>query len=368
MQSVDPAKAIAVLKGVKGTFLVELGYDLRKLVDQNSPNGSECTLTSPRFEIQMADGNSFFIPCQLPTADESSSAFWRRLRWAAVDPAQPPVMACPMPVSKNATCNVPISCASPSGCGLDKRMQNVRIVQDVGPDSDGAAQFGLSVFDNIDVNGRLKGTGPGPRNGDEDEGQGRDNDGREFYHLDSPSHPEQGKIEFFVANLAGAHTRVLPLALRPYLADWTSDGAGIAYLSQGSAPGTDYFLGTALRIAKRDGSGDRELFSLPEGGLSDLVVVEKRLDRVDRDRKKTRNPDLDKEYELLVRCKAELEANTPLRNLEFDGEDEFFGLVDGFERELGYFSLSELQAFRGRFGLGIERDLYFEPRRLSALT
>src|SRR5665213_3177516 len=56
--------------------------------------------------------------------------------------------------------------------------------------------------------------------------------------------------------------------------------------------------------------------------LSDLVVVEKRLDRVDRDRKKTRNPDLDKEYELLVRCKEALDSNTPLRNLEFDGEDE----------------------------------------------
>jgi ribosome-binding ATPase len=56
--------------------------------------------------------------------------------------------------------------------------------------------------------------------------------------------------------------------------------------------------------------------------LSDLVVVEKRLDRVDRDRKKTRNPELDKEYELLIRCKEALEANTPLRNLEFDGQDE----------------------------------------------
>jgi ribosome-binding ATPase len=56
--------------------------------------------------------------------------------------------------------------------------------------------------------------------------------------------------------------------------------------------------------------------------LSDLVVVEKRLDRVDRDRKKTRNPELDKEYELLIRCKEALEANTPLRNLEFAAEDE----------------------------------------------
>src|SRR4051812_19033647 len=49
VQSADPGQAIAVLKGVKGTFLVELGYDLRKFGDQNAPNGSECTLTSPRF-------------------------------------------------------------------------------------------------------------------------------------------------------------------------------------------------------------------------------------------------------------------------------------------------------------------------------
>src|SRR5579872_5985693 len=56
--------------------------------------------------------------------------------------------------------------------------------------------------------------------------------------------------------------------------------------------------------------------------LSDLVVVEKRLDRVDKDRKKVKNPELDKEYELLVRCKEALEANTPLRNLTFESEDE----------------------------------------------
>ena len=43
---------------------------------------------------------------------------------------------------------------------------------------------------------------------------------------------------------------------------------------------------------------------------------------------------------------------------EFDGKDIFFGLVDGFELEWGTFSLSELQSVTGRFGLGIERDLY----------
>src|SRR5579884_3805411 len=42
--------------------------------------------------------------------------------------------------------------------------------------------------------------------------------------------------------------------------------------------------------------------------LSDLVVVEKRMERVDKDRKKVRNPDLDAEFELLTRCRAALEA------------------------------------------------------------
>src|SRR3990170_947200 len=50
---------------------------------------------------------------------------------------------------------------------------------------------------------------------------------------------------------------------------------------------------------------------------------------------------------------------------EFDGKDTFFGWVVGFEKELGYFSLTELENVKGPFGLGIERDMYFEPRRLS---
>jgi hypothetical protein len=42
--------------------------------------------------------------------------------------------------------------------------------------------------------------------------------------------------------------------------------------------------------------------------------------------------------------------------------DYLYGIVKGFEVEAGSFSLSELQAIKGRFGLGIERDLHFEPR------
>ena len=52
---------------------------------------------------------------------------------------------------------------------------------------------------------------------------------------------------------------------------------------------------------------------------------------------------------------------------EFDGEDMFFGLVVGHVAEFGYFSLSELKKFKNRFGLGIERDLYFTPMTLREI-
>src|SRR5262249_30637775 len=56
--------------------------------------------------------------------------------------------------------------------------------------------------------------------------------------------------------------------------------------------------------------------------LSDLVVVEKRLERLDKDRKKIKNPELDLEFDLLQRCKTALEDNRPLRQLELDPADE----------------------------------------------
>lgn len=53
---------------------------------------------------------------------------------------------------------------------------------------------------------------------------------------------------------------------------------------------------------------------------------------------------------------------------ESDGDDfRFFGYVVGFEREWGYFVLSELATTRGPRGLPIERDLYFEPKAFSEL-
>ena len=53
---------------------------------------------------------------------------------------------------------------------------------------------------------------------------------------------------------------------------------------------------------------------------------------------------------------------------EFDGEDTFFGLVDGHCKELGYFSLAELEEVTGPMGLPIERDLHFKPTTLQEIA
>ncbi|MBN8733853.1 MAG: redox-regulated ATPase YchF [Acidobacteria bacterium] len=56
--------------------------------------------------------------------------------------------------------------------------------------------------------------------------------------------------------------------------------------------------------------------------LSDLMVVEKRMERLDKDRKKIKSPELDHEFALLERCKAMLEDNQALRQMELDADDE----------------------------------------------
>lgn len=51
---------------------------------------------------------------------------------------------------------------------------------------------------------------------------------------------------------------------------------------------------------------------------------------------------------------------------EYDPKERlFFGLVCGHESELGYFSLDELEAYKGPLNLGIERDLYFGEKTLA---
>jgi len=45
-----------------------------------------------------------------------------------------------------------------------------------------------------------------------------------------------------------------------------------------------------------------------------------------------------------------------------------YGMVDGLVKDVGSFSMQELVEFQGRFGLPIERDLYFDPCPLKDLT
>jgi GTP-binding protein YchF len=55
--------------------------------------------------------------------------------------------------------------------------------------------------------------------------------------------------------------------------------------------------------------------------LADLGVVERRLERIDKDLKKARTADLEKERDLVQRCKIALEQGTPLRALQLTGDD-----------------------------------------------
>src|SRR5664280_1533631 len=56
--------------------------------------------------------------------------------------------------------------------------------------------------------------------------------------------------------------------------------------------------------------------------LSDLVVVEKRLERLEKDRKKIKDPGLDHEFEILTRAKAFIEEGKPLRDMDLNTEEE----------------------------------------------
>jgi GTP-binding protein YchF len=55
--------------------------------------------------------------------------------------------------------------------------------------------------------------------------------------------------------------------------------------------------------------------------LADLGVVERRLERLERDLKKGPSPDLRKEQDVLLRCRTALEDGRPLRALELPAED-----------------------------------------------
>ena len=55
--------------------------------------------------------------------------------------------------------------------------------------------------------------------------------------------------------------------------------------------------------------------------LADLGVAERRLERIEKDLKKARSAELEKERDLVQRCKQALEEGKPLRTLQLTGDD-----------------------------------------------
>lgn len=62
--------------------------------------------------------------------------------------------------------------------------------------------------------------------------------------------------------------------------------------------------------------------------VSDLDQIEKRLERLEKDLKKKRTPELEQEHALLLRSKAAIEKEQPLRELEMTAEEK--KLIKGF--------------------------------------
>ncbi len=71
--------------------------------------------------------------------------------------------------------------------------------------------------------------------------------------------------------------------------------------------------------------------------VSDLGQIEKRLERLEKDLKKMKTPELEKEFELLKRAKIQVESDKPLREMEMTPEDK--------KRIKGFMFLSEKPIF-----------------------
>src|ERR1700730_11221822 len=67
--------------------------------------------------------------------------------------------------------------------------------------------------------------------------------------------------------------------------------------------------------------------------VSDLGQIEKRLERLEKDLKKMKTPELEREFELLKRAKIHVETDKPLREMEMTPEDK--------KRIKGFMFLSE---------------------------
>jgi ribosome-binding ATPase len=105
--------------------------------------------------------------------------------------------------------------------------------------------------------------------------------------------------------------------------------------------------------------------------LSDLAIVEKRLERLDKDLKKQKNPGLEKEHQALLKAKQALEAQKPLRELEHSSEEEL--ALRGFtflslKPMLYVLNLGEKDAARTDAAKEFAREAGLKQRARTAVT
>jgi hypothetical protein len=154
----DCSSAGAVITGFgRGTTLAELGFDYR--------NGTHCGAGAPRFNITSTLGFTYFAGCAAGTKTPAPQdpLEWTRVRIVA--PEQ--VFA--------ASALAPPFVFGPGGTEVSQ----LSIVYDEGTDTPGVEDprgVGLSVIDNIDVNGRLIRSGTGIADGTNRDGH-NDGDG-----------------------------------------------------------------------------------------------------------------------------------------------------------------------------------------------
>src|SRR5207247_623493 len=123
------ASAFAVIGGVEGLTLTELGFDYR--------NDSHCGAGAPRFNVTLPNGNYFFFGCIYGIPQATSPTGWTRIKW-----------------DKDEGTIFPAGNYEWPGFGVSGVVvQSIAIVFDEGTDQGS----GFAFLDNININGSLIG-------------------------------------------------------------------------------------------------------------------------------------------------------------------------------------------------------------------
>ena len=162
----DCSAAGATISGVnRGSTLTELGFDYR--------NGTHCGAGAPRFNITSAQGFTYFAGCAAgdKTPAPQDPAEWTRVRITTAAQVFP------------ASAAAPVFVFGPGGT----QIKSLSIIYDEGTDTPGVEDprgVGLAVIDNIDVGGKLIGTGTGIADGTADQDDKKDKDKDKHHEKD----------------------------------------------------------------------------------------------------------------------------------------------------------------------------------------